>query len=309
VDITTAITRRTVGSSPALFCKRAEMNKVPITLGIPTFGRGRRVFDVLEHVSVCDPLPDEIIVHVDNSNGQLERELEASFPSVRILSSTARVGPGGGRHRCIVAASHPLFVSLDDDSWPIDPEFFGEVVGLLSKNPTAAIVVASIYNRHEQQPERSNHTRIVSDYIGCGYAIRVDAYRQTTGHIDRYCPYAIEEVDIAMQLHALEWTIIESHSLRVFHDTELTHHAAAEIVSGIVQNVALCAFLRYPPILWPQGLLQVGNAVLAMIKRRRFAGLSRGLLYIPATLLRYRKDRRQLPLEKVRSYLRSRRTT
>src|SRR5579864_1224938 len=132
------------------------MKCAPVSVGIPTFARGRCVFETLERLVACDPPPAEIIVHVDRSNGELERELTARFPTVRTLSSPHRVGPGGGRHRCIQAASQPLFASFDDDSWPVDLDFFAEVAALFAEHPQIAVLTASIYQRNEVQPERSD---------------------------------------------------------------------------------------------------------------------------------------------------------
>lgn len=282
------------------------MKPASVTVGIPTFGRGLRLVETIKRLYNCDPAPAEVIVHVDRSSGELDRELQTLFPCVRILSSPNSVGPGGGRHRCLRAATQPFFASFDDDSWPVDRDFFAEVESLFGGHPDAAVLAASIYYPHQLQAERGQGVKIVTDYTGCGYAIRVDAYHQTTGHIDRTCPYGIEEVDIAMQLHALEWTIVQCETLRVLHATELSHHSKADIVAGTVQNVALRAFLRYPLPLWPRALLQLGNMVAGMIKRRRFAGLGQGLWGIPATLSHYASCRRQIPASKIRSYLRAR---
>jgi GT2 family glycosyltransferase len=278
----------------------------PISVGIPTFGRGLRMAETLEHLAACDPPPAEIIVHVDQSDGRLERELKTRFPQLRILSSAKRVGPGGGRHRCLLAATQPFLVSFDDDSWPTDRKFFSEVARLFELYPRAAILAASIYYPDQPRPECVPDVKIVTDYTGCGHAIRLSAYIQTAGYIDRQCAYGIEEVDLAMQLYSLDWAILECGSLRVFHDSQLSHHSKADIVAGRVQNVALMAFLRYPAQLWPRGLLQLGNVIFNMIKRRRFAGLGEGLLGIPVTLFRYTSCRRQLPAAKIRSYLNAR---
>jgi GT2 family glycosyltransferase len=282
------------------------MTPAPVSVGIPTFGRGLRVVETLTRLAQCDPPPLEIIVHVDRSDGELERQLAFRFPTVRVLSSFENVGPGGGRHRCLQACSQPFFASFDDDSWPLDSDFFAQVTTLFESHPRAAVFAASIYFPGEVVQERAPLVRIVSDYTGCGYAIRTDAYRQTAGHIDRSCPYGFEEVDLAMQLHALEWTILQCRSLRVYHDTQLSHHASAEVVAGTVQNVALRAYLRYPVPLWPRALLQLCNVVWFMLKMRRFGGIGRGLWGIPAALRRHASHRRQLPADKVRSYLNAR---
>ena len=282
------------------------MKPSPISVGIPTFGRGLRLAETLEHLAECDPPPAEIIVHVDQSDGRLERELRTRFPHLRILSSAERVGPGGGRHRCLLAATQPFLVSFDDDSWPTDRKFFGEVARLFELYPRAAILAASIYYPDQPRPECIPDVKIVTDYAGSGHAIRLNAYIQTAGYIDRPYAYGVEEVDLAMQLYSLDWAILKCRSLRVFHDTQHAHHSKADIVASKVQNVALMAFLRYPVQLWPRGLLQLGNVISNMIKCRRFAGLGEGLLGIPVTLFRYKSCRRQLPAAKIRSYLNAR---
>lgn len=276
-------------------------------MGIPTWARGARVFDTLDRLAACDPAPAEVIVHVDNSNGEIESILAARYPSVRVLSSATRVGPGGGRHRCLEASTQPIFASFDDDSWPVDGDYFRQVVHQFEQHPRAAIVMAEVFHRNEPLPERSRATKVISDYAGCGYAIRTSAYRQTSGHVDRFCPYGIEEVDIALQLHALGWLVIRSFDLRVFHDTTLSHRAQPETNAGVVENVALWAFLRYPATLWPHALLQLANLVLFLIRSGRSAGILRGLAGIPRTLREYSGQRRPLRAAQVRAYLRDRR--
>jgi len=282
------------------------MRTAPVSVGIPTFARGLRIVETLNRIGDLDPGPAEVIVHVDQSDGELEAHLRERLPCVRVVSSTNRIGPGGGRHRCLQMALQPYFVSFDDDSWPLDRDFCAEVAELFVQYPHAAVLGATIHHPGEMEPERSVDTSIVSDYTGCGHAMRVQAYRQTTGYIDRPWAYGMEEVDIAMQLHTLDWTILRCGSLRVFHDTQLLHHMRPDVVAGAVQNIALRAFLRYPMRLWPCGLLQVGNLVVDQMRRRRFAGLISGLCGIPGTFWRYASQRRPLPAAKVRSYLNSR---
>lgn len=282
------------------------MKPAPVTVGIPTFGRGLRVVETLTRLTHCDPPPAEIIVHVDRSDGEIERELALRFPKLRLLSSPDNVGPGGGRHRCLLACTQPFFASFDDDSWPLDNDFFAQVITLFESHPRVAVLAASIYSAGEPVQERAPEVEIVSDYTGCGYAVRTDVYHQTVGHVDRSCGYGVEEVDLAMQLHALEWTILRCRSLRVFHDTQLSHHASAEVVAGTVQNVALRAYLRYPVSLWPRALLQLCNIVWFMLRMRRFAGLGRGLWGIPVVLRHHASRRRLLPADKIRSYLNAR---
>src|SRR5207248_9228011 len=139
-------------------------------------------------VDACLPKPAEVWVHIDLANGTLERELNRRFPNVTVLTSPVRLGPGGGRHRCLTACSSPYAVSFDDDSFPVDSDFFFQVERLFSEHPQAAIFGASIWERQEPAKPRTSSVDLVASYVGCGHAIRLAAYRQVRGYLPR--PYA-----------------------------------------------------------------------------------------------------------------------
>src|SRR5213080_2211327 len=107
-------------------------NTVPITVIIPTYNRGSAVISVLEKIQKSDPKPTEIWIHIDLPDGTLECALHEQFPDVRVLTSPIRLGPGGGRHRCLLACNTPYAVSFDDDSYPVDSDFFAVVQRLFS---------------------------------------------------------------------------------------------------------------------------------------------------------------------------------
>src|SRR5215470_7007395 len=100
---------------------------VPVAVIIPTYNRGSAVLSILEKIESCDPRPAEIRVHIDLADGDLERELSRRFPGIEILTSPTRLGPGGGRHRCLLSCNAPYAVSFDDDSYPVDRDFFSQV--------------------------------------------------------------------------------------------------------------------------------------------------------------------------------------
>jgi GT2 family glycosyltransferase len=276
---------------------------VPIAVIIPTYNRGKAVFRVLEKVLGCNPQPAEILVHIDLSDGKLERDLDTRFPNVRVLSSATRLGPGGGRHRCLLECNTPYAVSFDDDSYPIDKDFFLQVEKLFLTHSRAAIFEACIWHRHEPEKVRNEMLVPIPSYIGCGYAIRVAAYRQVRGHLPRGVPYGMEEMDLSIQLFEVGWQIFQARILRVFHDTELKHHRSPEITSGSIANVALFAFLHYPLVGWGLGLLQLGNKIAYCIKMGRTNGICTGLLSICGDCYRYRQHRKPLRWKTIKAYV------
>jgi GT2 family glycosyltransferase len=281
---------------------------VPVAVVIPTYNRGLAIFSTLRRIYACDPRPMEVLVHIDAADGTLEAEIAKQYPEVRVLTSLIRLGPGGGRHRCLLACKAPYAASFDDDSYPVDNDFFYRVQQLFSQHPRAAVIAAIIWQRGEVARARKDDLVRVPSYVGCGYAVRLAAYRKIRGSLPRPVPYGMEETDVALQLFAGGWHIYEVGALRVFHDTDLSHHQSPEIISGVVTNVGLFAFLNYPVIAWGWGVLQLVNIVVFSVRTGRIKGLCAGILHIPAECYRNRRYRNPITWKTLRKFLRFRRT-
>jgi GT2 family glycosyltransferase len=286
------------------FVGSLSKNTTQVAVIIPTYNRGLRVLSVLEKIQTCEPQPAEIWVHVDRADGAVESKLNRQFPNVRVLTSPIRLGPGGGRHRCLLDCSTPYAVSFDDDSYPVDSDFFASVEQLFSELPHAAVLGASIWHRHEPEKARTKSLVQFPDYVGCGHAVRLAAYRQVRGYIPRPVAYGMEERDLSLQLFAAGWQIYEVGHLRVFHDTDLKHHQSAEVTSAAITNTGLYAFIHYPIIAWGVGLLQLANKIAYSLQMGRTGGISSGLLRIPADCYRHRQYRKPLQWRALKEYLR-----
>jgi hypothetical protein len=267
-----------------------------------------KVLSVLEKIRLCDPAPAAIIIHIDLSDGSLEAELKERFPDIAVLTSSARRGPGGGRHRCLLACKTPFAVSFDDDSYPVDSDFFATVERLFLEHRRTALLEANVWHRNERELPRATSLMPIPSYMGCGYAIRLDVYRQMRGHLDRPVPYAMEEPDLSLQLFVSGYQMMRAGELRVFHDTDLKHHHSSEITSGSIMNVALYAFLNYPIMASGLGMLQLGNKVAYCLRRGRIGGIIPGLLRIPADCWRNRMYRKPVPWKTLQRYVRFCRT-
>jgi GT2 family glycosyltransferase len=279
----------------------------PVSVFIPTYKRGLLVLSVLEKVKSCDPQPAEILVHVDAADGSLERELRRQVPDCKILTSSTRLGPGGGRHRCLLACNTPYAVSFDDDSYPVDRDFFSHIEPLFLRHPRVAIFGASIWQRGEAERGRVEELVRAASYIGCGYAVRLTAYRQVRGTLPLRVPYGMEETDLSLQLYAAGWQIYEAGLLRVFHDTDLRHQESSEATAGTISNVGLFVFLHFPVIFWGSGVLRVANRVAYSLRKGRFRGVLSGITQIPITCYRNRRFRRPVDRSTLKRYLALRR--
>lgn len=266
-------------------------SKLGVSVIIPTFNRSKRLLDTLELVGSCSPPPDEIIVHVDGGDSHTAETVRSAFSQVRILESTKTLGPGGSRNRLLQAARNEIIVSLDDDSFPLDEDFFNAVSAAMEDHPKAGVIAMSIIHDDDELTERSKEARDVAHFVGCGCAYRRSAFLETIGYAPVQPAYGVEEADLALQLLDRGWSVIHDKNLRVRHATSRAHQESAGITAAHISNIALLAFLRYPVSHWPLGTAQVLNRALWSIGKRRFAGIVTGLLSIPRKLWRFRKLR------------------
>lgn len=274
-----------------------------ITVGIPTYARGAKVLEAISYIMGCVPAPNEVIVHIDASDGVLESNIRKKYPEVKTISSKIRVGPGGGRHRCMMAATNPFFVSFDDDSWPVDRDFFARVEKYFKLNNKLGVLSTTITHKNEVMPPITEDISRTVEYIGCGHAMRVAAYRDIPGYVDRPWAYGLEERDVGLQVHAKGWEMLRCGDLRVYHDTVLAHHAKAEITTATIENAALFAWLRYPVNLWPYGFAQYLNVIRFLLRARRYSGLFLGIVKTPIVMWQYRHMRKQIRGVEIRTFL------
>lgn len=279
----------------------------PVSAILPTWRRPTQLLETLTKISACEPAPAEILVHVDGGDTETAITVREAFPDVVVLESSQRLGPGGGRNRLVEAATQPFIASFDDDSYPLDRDFFHRTVRLLDSYPEAAVIGGAIFHRGEPIEDPQELIGPASTFIGCGVIYRRDAVRAAGGYVPRHVPYRMEEDDLALRLFDRGLSILVSPWLRIYHDTDLVHHQSAEVTAGTIANIALHALLRYPLSWSPYGILQVLNRVLWSIRMGRLDGIVSGIAGIPADLWRHRRLRAPVSASTIRMARRLRR--
>jgi GT2 family glycosyltransferase len=283
-------------------------SRVGVSVIIPTRNRASVLCHSLERIMNCNPRPSEILVYIDNASDDSCAVLPRRFDTVRLLTGAMRVGPGGARNSLIRHARNEVVSSFDDDSFPLDVDYFQRVQQVMTEFPTAAIVASVVYHRDENMETPDRETFITSDFIGCGCVYRRSIFLATSGYVPLPTAYGMEEVDLALRLHAQGEVVVSSKRLRVFHDTDLDRHADRQVTIASIANLALLTYLRYPLVLWPVGVGQILRRIVWLLRHARYAGVLRGIANIPAQCYRYRQFRQTLSVSAVRSYLALRRS-
>jgi GT2 family glycosyltransferase len=274
---------------------------------VTAYERIDQTLATLRIIENCVPRPDEVLVHVDANQVECEKAIRNAFPTVRVLRSDDQVGPGGGRNKLLNAAQFEFVASFDDDSYPIDSDYFARALTLCNRFPDASVICATLYHPHEpiSLDERSAHW--TADFSGGACIFRREAFLEAGGYVPLPVAYGMEEVDLAIRLHSRGGKILTTRWLRVFHNTDLKHHDQREVTAGSIANLALLTYLRYPVSLWLVGAGQCANRLLWLLRHGRRRGIWKGLTMIPAHLRAHHHYRLPLSKRAVRSYLALRR--
>jgi GT2 family glycosyltransferase len=281
--------------------------KVGISAIVTAYERIDQTLATLRVINSCAPKPDEILVHVDANRSECEQAIRNAFPDVQILHSEDRVGPGGGRNKLLNAAQFELVASFDDDSYPIDSDYFARAVQLFERFPDASVICAALYHAGESIGLDEQSAQWTADFCGGACIFRRKDFLEAGGYVPLPVAYGMEEVDLAIRLHSRGGRILTTPWLRVFHNTDLKRHGDPHVTAGSIANLALLAYLRYPISLWAIGVGQCANRLLWLLSHGRRRGIWKGVTMIPAHL--WANHRYRLPLSKraVRSYLALRR--
>jgi GT2 family glycosyltransferase len=279
-----------------------------ISAMVTAYERIDQTLATLRVLQNCVPKPDEILVHVDADQLKCEQAIRKEFPDVRVLLSHDHVGPGGGRNKLMDAAQHEFVASFDDDSYPIDSDYFQRALKLFERFPEASVICAALYHTGEPIGLDDRSARWTADFSGGACIYRRRAFLEAGGYVPLPVAYGMEEVDLAIRVHSRGGKILSTPWLRVFHNTDLKRHADPRVTAGSIANLALLAYLRYPVSLWAIGAGQCVNRLLWVLRHGRRRGIVKGFAMIPAHLRANRRHRLPLSRTAIRSYLALRRT-
>ena len=274
---------------------------------VTAYDRIDQTLATLRVIQGCVPAPNEILVHVDGNQVECEKAISEAFEGVRILRTQEQIGPGGGRNKLVEAAQHEFVASFDDDSYPIDSDYFARALTTFEQFPEASVVCAALYHVGEAISLDQRRAQWTADFSGGACIYRRNAFLEAGGYVPLPVAYGMEEVDFAIRLHARGGKILTTSWLRVFHNTNLQRHADPRVTAGSIANLALLAYLRYPVSLWGIGVGQCAKRLLWLLRQGRRRGILKGMTMIPAHLRANRRYRLPVSGTALRSYLALRR--
>ncbi|MDB6118708.1 MAG: hypothetical protein JWO08_2489 [Verrucomicrobiaceae bacterium] len=248
---------------------------VPISVAIPAFGNEAALGQTLRHIFNCEPLPQEVLLHLDGG-WQPSHDFTSGAPvPVRLFHSAQNLGPGGGRHRLFHEAACDLIASFDDDSWPLDKDYFARALAVMEAFPNAALMSPAVYLQESPalRPQAEVMERVSFD--GSASVTRRSHYLQLPGYVPVPNTYGVEEADLSLQAHAAGFQVLKCPWLRAWHQ-----RAQADYLHSVlpwIKNEVLLAYLRYPLIAQPWGWLRALRHVARHRRRLPLRALVRAL--------------------------------
>jgi GT2 family glycosyltransferase len=178
--------------------------------------------------------------------------LKSSFQTFKVLINPQPKGSVGSRDRLMRAALGDIVLSLDDDSYPLEDDFFGRLEILFESHPEAAVITFpelrdnGDYGRLDKSPAVEGH--YVSAYPNCAAATRRSFYLQCSGFPSLFV-HAYEEPDFALQCYQHGMTVWFEPSLTIRHHLSSTNRRLHRTHCLNARNELWSVWMRCP---WPK---------------------------------------------------------
>ena len=186
---------------------------------IATHNRRNDLARTLTALAQLAPAPDEIIVTADGCTDGTAEWVRATHPGVLLIVHDTARGSVPSRNEMAAASTCDVFVSLDDDSYPLDGDFIAKVRALFATRPRLA--VASFPQRTDEFPETLTAAdfgapEFAGSYANSGAAIRRAAFEELGGYPGFFF-HAYEEPDFALRCVCAGWQVRHETSLVIRH--------------------------------------------------------------------------------------------
>lgn len=205
-----------------------------VTVMITTRNRCLDLRRTLTRLGGMNPPADEVLVTADGCSDDTVAMVKAEFPAVRLRVNEPGEGSVPSRDAMLREAAGDIVLCLDDDSYPVDNDFFGKLSAAFAERPEAAVLSfpeerdGGVFYPESKSPASPGH--YVSAYLNGAAAMLRKPYLDAAGY-PPFFVHAYEEPDYAVQCYAERKSVWFLPSLVVRHhrspknrDRLQTHH-------------------------------------------------------------------------------------
>ena len=190
-----------------------------VAICIATHNRRDDLARSLAALARLAPAPDGIIVTADGCADGTEEFVRGTHPGVRLLVHQKARGSVSSRNEMAAVCGCDVFVSLDDDSYPLEVDFIARVRALFVARPRLA--VAAFPQRTDEFPDTLaaadfGPAKFTGSFANSGAAIRRAAFEKLGGYPGFFF-HAYEEPDFALRCVCAGWQVRQETSPTIRH--------------------------------------------------------------------------------------------
>jgi GT2 family glycosyltransferase len=207
-----------------------------VAICITTHNRRVELARTLERIRALSPAPDELRIVADGCTDGTAELVRNTAPEAILTIHDPGRGSIPSRNAMGRATAADVFLSLDDDSYPIEPHAIALIRNLFDAQPRLA--VAEFPQRTDERAASLEQTdfgppKFIGSYANSGAAVRANVFRQLGGYVEEFV-HAYEEPDFALRCCAAGWHVrfepilhIRHHFTSVERNETRTHHRHA----------------------------------------------------------------------------------
>jgi GT2 family glycosyltransferase len=199
--------------------------------------------------------------------------IRTEFPSFILLTNASSIGSAGSKDRMLRATNGDIVVSLDDDSYPLAPDFCARLLPLFESHPEAAVMCfpelrdGVQFADSFQTDESPGH--YVGAYANCAAAMRREVYLSLPG-FPEFFVHDYDDPDYALQCYAAGYAVWFEPSLVIRHHRSAVNRTLLKVHFLHSRNELWSVWMRCP---WPWIPLVSGFRILRQFQHACSMGL------------------------------------
>jgi GT2 family glycosyltransferase len=220
-----------------------------ISAMITTHNRCEELRRTLTKLLELDPSADEILVCADGCTDGTIEMVRQGFPECRLLENKEPLGSIFSRDRMLRVAQSEIVASFDDDSYPLDKDFFAQLGRLFMEHHSAAVISfpeirdGGACAHSTKSPSSPPH--LVSAYANCAAAMVRDIYLRVGGY-PIFFKHAYEEPDYALQCYASGYRVYFDARVRIRHHQSPKNRSSLSTHRFNARNELWSVLIRCP---------------------------------------------------------------
>src|SRR4029453_3618858 len=192
---------------------------VTVTIMISTKDRASELQRNCRKLLELSPAADEVLITSDGCTDPTVAVVEQELPGATLIINDAWQGSIASRDRMMREANGDLVLSLDDDSYPEQPDCIARISPLFEQNPRLAVL--HFPQRSDEYPKTLTRMdfgaeRATHSFANSGAVLRRSRYLQLPGFEPKFF-HMYEEPDYALQCMAIGYDVLFSPIVTIRH--------------------------------------------------------------------------------------------